>query len=108
MTKEERHLVTISPAMKFGEPCIDDRRFTVQQVAEMWWYGNWPLDKLADPSWPNMTRGAVLTCCWYMARYGSRTWRKRWGNWLDIADIELWERQYKTCPMPPQKQEQPQ
>ena len=106
MKNEERHLITICPGMKFGEPCIDDHRMTAEQVAERWWHRSDTLEEM-QKDWPELTRGAVLTCCWYMARYGSRTWRKRWKDWRLVADLELWYARYKTCPMPPQRQEQP-
>ena len=97
--KEERHLITIYPSMKFGQPCIDHRRITVEQVAEIWWYGSMTLEEM-ERAWAGINRGAVLVCCWYMARYGSRTWRNRWKDWLEFADVELWYGKYKTCPMP--------
>ena len=98
-TKEkESHVITVRPGMKFGEPCIDDHRMRAEQVAGMWWNGE-TLE--AFGAWNFLNRGAVLVCCWYMARYGSRTWRKRWKDWLLLADAELWEGHY-DCPLPPQ------
>ena len=98
--KKERHEITICPGMKFGVPCIDGVRMRAEQVADMWWNGD-TLERL-NSAWDFLNRGAVLVCCWYMARYGSRMWRKRWKEWLEIADRELWEGHY-DCPMPPQK-----
>lgn len=96
------HQITIDPAMKFGQPCVDGQRMTAIQVAEMWWSGNWALEDMAQ-DWPGMNRGAVLIACWHQARYGSRTWRARWKDWLKVANSELWWGRYSTCPMPPQK-----
>ena len=104
---KERHLITIYPDTKFGEPTIDHHRIRAEQMATAWWNGSETL-KGIEENWPGINRGAVLVCCWYMARYGSRIWRKRWKEWLEIADTELWYGRYKTCPMPPQlKQEIP-
>ncbi len=100
---QEHHTITIVPGMKCGYPCIDGIRMTVAQVANMWWDGS-TLEELG--SWDFLTRGSVVVCCWYQARYGSRTWRKRWKVWLQIADRELWDGHY-DCPMPSQKQSLP-
>ena len=102
MTKKESHLITIYPSMKWGDPCIDHQRMTAEQVAQMWWYG-YTLKEI-ERGWPNLNRGAVLVSCWYMARYGTRTWRTRWKDWLLVAEIELWHSDYEICPMPPQKE----
>ena len=104
MIEKERHLITIYPDMMSGEPTIDHRRITAEQMAKTWWSRGMTLEQFAE-NWPGMSRGAVLVSCWYMARYGSRTWRKCWKEWLEIADGELWRGRYATCPMPPQKGE---
>jgi len=105
MSKEkERHLITIYPDMVFGEPTVDHHRITAEQMAGVWWSGNYELKEIRQ-NWPGMNKGAVLVACWYMARYGTRTWRKRWREWLEIAEGKLWHGRYKTCPMPPQRQE---
>ncbi len=98
----KRHLITIYPDMISGEPAIDHHRIEAMQFAEAWWYSSLSL-KFVEQNWPGIDRGAVLVCCWYAARYGTRLWRKRWGEWLKIADGELWKGNYKTCTMPPQK-----
>ncbi len=100
---KEHHFVSISPSVKFGYPCVDNNRITVEMVAQIWWEGSQTLEGIKK-SWPDLNRGVVLVACWYMARYGTRLWRKRWKDWLKIADIELWNMRYKTCLMPPQKE----
>jgi len=103
MTKKgECHCITIYPSMKFGQPCVDHHRITAEHMAMVWWSGNYELKYLED-NWPGMSRGAVLVACWYMARYGTRMWRKRWKDWLYVAETELWYSRYDTCPMPPQQ-----
>ena len=105
MKEKERHLITIYPDMVSGEPTIDHHRITAAQMACCWWSGNYTL-KAIEENWPGMSRGAILVSCWYMARYGSRTWRKRWKEWLEVASDHLWHGRYKTCPMPPQLKEE--
>lgn len=99
----ERHCITIYPDMKDGEPTIDSHRLTAEHVARVWWEGNITAQGIQgiEENWPGINRGALLVCCWYMARYGGRTWRKRWKDWLAIADGELWHGNYATCPLPP-------
>lgn len=103
MSKKERHLITIYPDMIFGEPAIDHHRIPAELMAKVWWCKNYDLEAIEE-NWPGMNRGAVLVACWYMARYGTRTWKKRWGEWLKSAEIKLWHDDYKTCPMPPQQE----
>lgn len=98
---KERHCITIYPDMCWGEPTVDSHRLTVEQMALVWWGGNYTLEEIEE-NWSGMNKGAVLVACWYMARYGTRTWRKRWKEWLEVADRELWYGRYNTCPMPPQ------
>lgn len=93
--------ITIAPGFYSGEPCIR-WRLPADLIALDWW-NNWKLEDLMDNY--EITRGDVLVSCWYMAKYGPRSWRKRWGEWLQKADGELWYGRYETCPMPPQKNE---
>lgn len=59
----------------------------------------------AETQWePIIDRYGVLVACWYMARYGTRKWQKRWGGWLETADVELWHSEisrWDNCPDPP-------
>jgi len=98
----ERHCITIAPSMKSGLPCVDGKRFPAETAAELWWSGQYyDIDDLLK-EWPQLDRGGVLVACWYMARYGSWGWRKRWKDWLPVADRELWNCNYQTCPLPSQ------
>ena len=101
----ERHFIAIEPGLMAGLPVVDRHRITAEQMANAWWSGL--TIKGIEENWPAMNRGAVLVACWYQARYGSRTWRKRWKEWLEIANDELWSGLYSTCPMPPQRREFP-
>ncbi len=104
MAEKERHCIAIYPGMMAGEPTVDHHRITAEQMAKVWWHSGYPVEQIEE-NWPGMNRGAVLVACWYMARYGSRTWRKRWKEWLEEADGELWNGRYDSCPMPPQVQQ---
>lgn len=45
----------------------------------------------------------ALVACWFMAsRSGSRTWKKRWGEWADEVFWDLWHQQYGVQ-FPPSK-----
>lgn len=104
--KEERHYISILPAIRGGAPCIDLHRITAEQMAAVWWNGEMTVEEVEN-NWPGISRGALLTCCWYMATYGSRKWRQRWAEWLKVADGELYHSHYDTCPMPPQMEVKP-
>ncbi len=97
---KERHLITVYPDMKFGEPCVDHHRIPAEMMARVWWNGEFTVEGI-ERHWPGMNRGAVLVACWYQARYGTRLWGKRWKEWLTVAAGELWAGQYDSCPMPP-------
>lgn len=91
--------VSIDPGVHFGEPCLAGRRLTTELIAKAWRNGM-SIEDIAD-NW-EIERGDILVACWYQARYGSWTWRKRWADWLAMANGELWHGRYDTCPMPPQ------
>jgi len=99
----ERHCITLYPDMCSGDPTIDGHGIHAELIARVWWNGNATVE-LIEENWPGVNRGALLVCCWYCARYGSRTWRKRWASWLAVAEGELWHGNYATCPLPPQKE----
>lgn len=95
----ERHEVTIAPDMLWGAPCVDRKRTTAEMVARVWWSGSLQLHEITE-DWPDLTRGAILVACWYMARYGAPIWRKRWRDWLVATEAKLWHGDYEGCPMP--------
>lgn len=98
----KRHLITIYPDMVFGEPTIDHHRITAMQIASLYYCGE--TIKYIEEDFPGINRGAVLVCCWYAARYDTRLWRKRWADWLKVAESFLWHDDYKNCPLPPQRE----
>ena len=102
MNSEERYYVTIDPGLMCGEPTINHHRITAREIAATWWGTDYSLEFI-EANWPGINRVAVLVACWYMGIYGTRTWKKRWKDWLLIADGKLWEDNYGACPLPPRK-----
>lgn len=105
MGKKVWHFITVDPAMKFGQPCVDHHRITANQMADVWYF-NGEMDLAGiEENWPGMNRGAVLVACWYVARYGTPMRRKPWKEWVEKAEGLLWKGDYKHCPMPPRREE---
>jgi len=97
-----RPYLYLHPGMCTGRPTINGSRLYVQVVAEVWWSGEIP-EKAIYKSWPNCKgRPELLLACWWMARYGPATWRRRWREWLERAAGELWWSNY-DIDLPPQK-----
>lgn len=102
MTAEHPYLY-LSPAMQFGRPNIGGSRLPAEVVAQAWWDGSSEVEIYY--AWPDCKgRGELLLACWWMARYGTRLWRKRWGRWLKGVERSLWDEDY-SAPLPPQWQE---
>jgi len=92
-----RPFVAIDPAMQFGRATLNHTRLTVETVAGFVAAGD-PVELVADEY--EITRADVLVCCWYVARYGTRRWRERWGQWAAAAESELWHGRYQVADPP--------
>lgn len=92
------HYVSISPRMLFGAPSLDGYRMPIEQVATQWCRGTWTVAEMHD-SWPEIDHDAVTLACWYLARYGSRKWRKGLQDWSEKYAVELWKGE--RVPLPP-------
>lgn len=93
--------VWIAPCRKSGQPCVGGTRLSVMIVAEYVWGGD-TVEHVAREY--SITRVQALVACWYVASYGSRSWRKRWGAWARDAFPSLWDRdKHAECPAPPSK-----
>lgn len=93
--------VWISPCRKGGQPCVGGTRLPVDIVAGYVWAG-YPVEHVAGQY--TITPAQTLVACWYMATYGPRSWRKRWGAWAKQAFPLLWDRERQAqCPHPPSK-----
>lgn len=96
--------IVIRPGRCSGQATVGEDRIPAELVADvMWGCGMGE----AEQQWePYIDRYGVLLACWYMARYGSRTWQKRLAGWLETADSELWHSgrdRWDNCPDPPTK-----
>lgn len=102
--------VSVNPAMRWGQPCVNGTRLPVDAVAGMVWAEG--VDVAADQY--DLTRADVLVACWYAGTYGLpgrreslfpvRQWPKRWGAWADSVAGALWkvtEVDYDAVPDPP-------
>jgi uncharacterized protein (DUF433 family) len=88
MTPEQRAprpFVSISPEMKGGSAVLHGTRLTAQMIAERyWWHGGTALQAEVLDAY-EITRADVAVCCFWMSVSGSRTWRKRWADWLEAT-----------------------
>jgi uncharacterized protein (DUF433 family) len=76
-----RSYIYVSPDMKGGCPVVSGRRLTAEHVAGMYWeLGEHLQAEILDAY--ELTRSDVLIACWFQAEHGSRTWRRRWKDWL--------------------------
>lgn len=105
----------LQPGMRFGDPHIHG--VSCAAVASLVWAGEDPTTVADEYSLPSaaMTRADVIVACWVQARYGDwleadcgrrrvrRTWRDRWGRWLDDNDAALWHGRYDDVADPPSK-----
>jgi len=102
LTPDERSpkpFVSIAPTMQFGDPVINGTRLKVELIGERYWdLGEHIESEILEPY--ELTRGDVVLCCWYMARYGSRKWRKRWESWANQINAGWWS-DLSTLPLPP-------
>lgn len=100
---ETTPVIVIHPGRISGEPTIGHSRLAAALVAETYW--NYGPDQV-KAMWDYLTDADILVCCWYVARYGSRTWRKRWKDWLPDADQFLWSSvTLGACPFPPRRED---
>ena len=84
--------------MLWGSPVIGGHRITAEQMADYYWYTADTAEEM-QRAW-NLTRGELLIAFWYMGRWGSRTWQKRWRAWAESVHPQLWECDY-SAPWPP-------
>lgn len=92
--------VSISPAMRHGEPTINGTRITVEAAGDLAW-GGASTQEVADDYTPRLTRADILVACWWLGRNGSPRWRKRWRQWAEQVDGALWSGRYDDAPDPP-------
>ncbi len=90
--------IWLHPDRMIGMPCIGGTRIDVETVTERIWWGE-SGDEIA--AYYEISRAQVLLACWYQARHGTRTWRKRWDAWeCQNWDALAWNR-WDRVPFPP-------
>lgn len=99
--------IVLTPGRLGGQATVGESRIGAELVAGVYWQHGMAE---AETQWePFVDYYGVLIACWYMARYGSRTWRKRWAEWLSPDDLAgadnvLWRSDrasWDSCPLPP-------
>ncbi len=105
--QQARPCVSVDPKVRFGEPVLHGTRLPVLMLAERYWYLGEYLESEILQAY-EITMGDLVVCCYYVARYGSRTWRKRWGEWLRQIDRTTgensgWWADLNTLPLPPDR-----
>lgn len=80
-----RPVVTVDPAVNFGEPSV--RGIAVDVIAAQVWAGE-DLDQVADDY--HLSRPEAILACWHVARHARRLWRLRWEAWLKTVESDLW------------------
>lgn len=97
----DRHetVIVAHPGRMGGQPTIGHSRLTAELIASTYW--RLGIDEVFA-MWDYLDRADVLVACWYQTRFGTRTWRRRWSDWLDVADMALWSPgSYDEIPLPP-------
>lgn len=103
--RREKPRIVVYPGRMGGQPTVGDSRIPAELVAGVCWAHG--MDE-AETQWePYVDRDGVLLACWYMGRYGTRTWRKRMASWIEDADYALWhgeDESWDNCPDPPMRE----
>lgn len=97
------HFISLDPAMRSGRATINHTRMPAEVLADYVWAGD-SAEYVAEVY--EVDRADVLVACWYQARWGTRTWRRRWADWLETADEALWHSRY-DIPDPPGRADVP-
>lgn len=101
-TGEKTIFLRVHPAWCGGKATIGFSRLYVDVLAEAWWAGSTEDEIYRSYSESCEGKPGLLLACWFMARYGSRTWQKRWKDWVEHAESEMWAMNY-DIELPPQK-----
>lgn len=97
----ETPIIVLHPGRVGGAPTIGESRLPAKLVANVYWHHG--ADEV-KAMWDYLTDADILVCCWYVARHGTRSQRKRWKDWLPIADRMLWSTEtIPDCDWPPTK-----
>lgn len=81
-----------------GQPTLDGHGLSAEFLANYAWHQG--VDGTVEDY--DLSRAKVLVCMWWVGRYGSRTWKKRLGEWAKVADVHLWY-SCGSVPEPPRR-----
>jgi len=97
----EEAFIVLMPGRLSGQATVGHRRISTQQVADTYWHhGFEELESGYD-----FTLAEVVIAVWYESRYGTRTRRKRWSDWLEANAAKLWSPNFYGAPdIPPTKE----
>lgn len=113
---EPSPFVSVNPKMKSGQPCLNGRRISAGQIADMYWDMGESLEAEILSQYA-ITRADVVVCCWYVSEYGTRAQRKRWEDWQRMtwentgrpldSDVGTgwWSPMFEDVPLPPTRQQ---
>lgn len=93
----EAAFVAVMPGRLGGKPTVGHSRLSTAMVADYYW--NVGYDEVQ--SMYELTLGEVVVAVWFEARYGSRTHRKRWAEWLAENEAQLWSPSHHGNPQAP-------
>lgn len=97
----DRPRIEVDPASYSGQPTITWR---IPPEIPCWSYWDGDSVESITDNWPVVTRPRFLVACWYLGKYGSRTWKKRWQAWANDVGGKLWLQQYDVTLPPTQQQ----
>lgn len=82
-----------------GLPCVGGTRLSVQAIAREVWASPDGVGFLCR-FYP-ISREQALVACWYQARNGLPSWRKRWSAWADEHEGAMRAGHWVDVPNPP-------
>lgn len=108
------NFIWIAAGRRSGEPCIGEHGVMVDPVVRTVW-AHGVEEALAQ--WPQLSRGQILTACWYAGAgypvilHGARgeysprnnKWAARWGKWARRWHGYLWSGKTDVVKDPPGK-----
>lgn len=91
-------VIVVHPGRMGGEPTIGHSRLPAEMIARTYWQLGF--DEVLR-MWDYLDKDDVLIACWFQARFGTRSQRARWKDWLSGADMALWSGDFSTVELPP-------
>ena len=79
-------VVFYAPIAMPGIPTLEGHRLGAEMVASYAWHHG--IDEVCETY--DLSRADVLVCCWWAGMFHTRAWKKRWGEWAQMAFNHLW------------------